>query len=224
MTTIGGLMWMTFFSSSPGAAALSTEASATGAGAGGGSGAGGGATGGGGGACGPFIREIGGRTGRLVTPSRSVRLGRGFFSSIKETDSTESFGVGGFGAVVDAGGGVGAGGNFGAVIGFIPDRGLAGAVVAGASACEVDVMRVVLVGASIFAFLVSFLADAVAGLDETAALTGFFVAGLRAAVLLVVLVGIFSKNTPDHFSISEKLLRLCGRGLLVNCFMDFLRF
>ena len=227
--------------SSPGAASPSTGASATGAGGGSGF-AGATETGAGGGSCGPLILEIGGRMWRLATPSASVRFGRGFFSSINETVSTASFG-GDFGAGAGAGvaGLAAAGGSFGAVIGLSAETrcrtggvaacplgggaaGVGAGIAAGVAAIAAGgagVGGAGFAGASTFVFFTSFL-DAVVVLDEAAALAGFFaVAGLRAGVLLVVLVGISFKNTPDHSSFSEKL-RLCRRGLLVNGFMDLL--
>jgi hypothetical protein len=40
------------------------------------------------------MREIGGRNERLVAGSASVRLGRGFFSSMSDTVSITGFGAG----------------------------------------------------------------------------------------------------------------------------------
>ncbi len=65
---------------------VTTGATFTG-GAGGGSGAFGGATGSGV----LMIREIGGRKERVVFAVPSARFGRGFFSSMSETDSTGAF-------------------------------------------------------------------------------------------------------------------------------------
>src|ERR1700694_4377614 len=48
-----------------------------------------------GGFCFARMREMGGRNERLVAALPSVRFGRGFFSSIRETVSSIGFGVGG---------------------------------------------------------------------------------------------------------------------------------
>src|SRR5437764_13146851 len=132
-------------------------------------------------------REIGGRMSRFTVPSASVRFGFGFFSSIRETVSTERA--------------VGAG--FGDSAGFdgASTRGLTGA-----SACVLGAGRAVslglggasagsafetFAGAGVFALFGSFrFGSAAAELrDGAAALTDLrAVAVLRAAVVLVVVL------------------------------------
>ena len=115
-------------------------------------------------------------------------------------------GVFGAGAGVGAAGFAAGGGSFGAVIGLSAEtRCLTGGVgactlvgvaaaaaggVAAAAAGGVGGAGAGFAGDSTFVFFTSFL-GAVVVLDDAAALAGFFaVAGLRAGVLLVVLVGI----------------------------------
>src|SRR4051812_17810872 len=140
LTMIGGLMWMTF------CASASTSAGAVEAGAAAGSTVG--ATGAGGGAAigpGSRKREMGGRiAARFTAPSPSVRFGFGFFSSIKETDSTGrggTAGVAGFGAT----GVFAAGSSRGLVVIGI------GALIGGASAGLAFVTADVAAGFEVFA-------------------------------------------------------------------------
>jgi hypothetical protein len=123
------------------------------------------------------MREIGGRNGRLFVASPTGRLGRGFFSSINETVSIT--GLAGFGASAD----------------FAAGSAWARAV----SATAVAEARADFVGVSTLVFFTSlrFESDA-AATGAAAALAGLrTVAGFRAAVFVVVFVGI---------SIPEKIL------------------
>jgi hypothetical protein len=129
------------------------------------------------------IREIGGKNDRVFPVSPSARLGRGFFSSINDTVSMGGFG--GLGVSTAFGDSAGAfvtgAGVFRA--GSVCERGFVGGAAAGA---------VALARASTFVLLAASLCFASgADRDEPAALAGLRAgAGLRAAVFVVVFVGI----------------------------------
>ncbi len=117
------------------------------------------------------MREIGGRKDRVVRGGPSVRFGRGFFSSISETDSTGALGGAGAGLSAEA------------------------AAAAAAAAREraagvgaIAVLRAVFTAGDLAAL-------GFAAADSEADLVAFPAAGdLRAVVLLVVLVGMCSKS------------------------------
>lgn len=144
----------------------STVGSAAGA-----TGAGGGVTG----AAGSRNREIGGRTAaRFTAPSPSARLGFGFFSSIKETDSTGRDAAGGGWFASGTGfGGVSKRGFV--VIGICARTGGAGAAFAVGAPCSTafDIFA----GADALALLIPFFGSAAAAVRDDAAVLA---AGLRA--------------------------------------------
>ena len=139
-------------------------------------------------------REMGGRNERLVAVSASVRFGRGFFSSINDTVSMTGFGAG-FTVSTAFGGG----------------SACARALGSGAGATERDVFA----GLSTLALFVSLRFGSGAALTGAgaAALTGLrAVAGLRAAVLVVVFVGICLVKNRHGWPISGKPV-YCAAGL-----------
>ena len=151
------------------------------------------------------MREIGGRNGRLAAASPSARFARGFFSSISDTVSIGRL-LCRLGSCQPLAAGSGCARAFG-----LQRR---------------DIERDALAGASTLALFASLrfgsgaaLADAVA-----AALTGLrAVAGLRAAVLVVVFVGILVPENSSWLADQRQTSLLRGRGLLMNGLMDFTR-
>ena len=158
------------------------------------------------------MREMGGRNDdRLGAASPSARFGRGFFSSINETVS-----IAGFAALGSAG--------FAASAVVSRDRcATAACDFRAASVCDLDLVGAGtgalfgFAGASTLALLVALCFDS----GATAALTGLrAVAVLRAAVLVVVLVGIKFTHGPAG---QARTILLRGRGLLVNGLMNLSR-
>jgi hypothetical protein len=147
------------------------------------------------------IREIGGRNERVVRASPSGRFGRGFFSSISETVSTGGFFSTGAGAAAAAAAAAAA-------------RDLAAGVVAVGAGRAVFETSGLLAVFTLFAFDV----DSAAGAGFAVLLAG---AVFRAAVLLVVLVGIGVFLKIFHGSRAATLL--CG-FFSRHGGMDFLRF
>ena len=142
------------------------------------------------------IREMGGKIARLVASTPAGRFRRGFFSSINDTVSMAGFFAG-----------LGASSAFG--------RGADGGRTLGSSAVEAG--RGAFAGASTLALLASGRFGSGAALagaaDLAAALTGLrAVAGLRAAVLVVVFVGICLVKNCHGWPISGKPV-YCAAGL-----------
>lgn len=121
---------------------------------------------------GAMMREIGGKNERVVPGSLGSRLARGCFSSIRETDSTGGFAFGGAGFSAAAAAAAAAARERAAGVGAtVVCRGVLAAVFV-----AVDFAAAV---------LVDFFAAGLATADFAA-----FPEDLRAAVLVVVLVGI----------------------------------
>jgi len=215
-------MWMIFCASASGSAVGAEAAASTAGAAAATTGGGGGAAG----AAGSRSREIGGRTAaRLIAPSPSGRFGFGFFSSIKETDSTGRGGAAG-------GAGFGSATGFGdastrglVVIGICARTGGAGAGAGFAFTTACSVGLAAFAGAGAFALLVSFFGSACAAVRDDAALfaAGFRAAALGAAFFVVVFVAIVKFWKVVHRRFTNQPALLCRRGLLMNRVVDFLR-
>jgi hypothetical protein len=138
------------------------------------------------------MREIGGRNGRFVASSPSARFGRGFFSSISDSVS---------------------------MAGFLAGLGVSTSF-AGRSECArvfgggvVDAGRDAFAGISTLALFVSLRFGSGAALTGAAALTDLrAVAGLRAAVLVVVFVDICVPENRHGWPISGEPV-YCAAGV-----------